>query len=150
MLSADNFLPERMVLSLGDSVLVLGYPMSFYDTTHNLPIAKTGTLASPFGVPFEGRPYFLIDANLQPGTSGSPVLAPAGSLRRMIEGTQMVIGMEASNHLLGIYSAEHVMEGIELGLHVVWYSWLIQEIVAQEHPPSSSERPPQNNTASEQ
>lgn len=133
-LSTENFLPSNMILSLGDTVLVLGYPMSFYDTSHNLPIAKTGTMASPYGVPFEGRSYFLIDANLQPGTSGSPVLSPAGSLRRMTDGTNMAIGVDAANHLLGIHSAEHIMEGVELGLHVVWYAGLIQEIVSQEHP----------------
>jgi S1-C subfamily serine protease len=132
-LSADNFLPQDMILNLGDAVLVLGYPLSFYDRAHNLPIAKAGTLASPFGVPFEERPHFLIDASLQEGTSGSPVLLPSGLARR-VSGTTVTVAMEPSNHLLGIHSAEYSADGIGLGLHVVWYSELIQEIVSQEPP----------------
>ena len=62
--SAKNSVPPNVAFGLGELVLVMGYPMEFYDTSHNLPITKTGTLASPYGVHFEGHPFFLIDANL--------------------------------------------------------------------------------------
>lgn len=118
-----------MLLSFGDLVLVVGYPMEFHDRMHNLPITKSGTAASTYGAHFEGRPIFLIDANLQPGTSGSPVLMPAGNVRRLRSG-----GVAMGNfppHLLGINSGEYSVESIKLGLHAVRYSNLIQEIVSQ-------------------
>lgn len=118
-LSAQNFVPPNVFFALGDQVLVMGYPMRFYDRMHNLPITKTGTLASSYGAHFEGHPFFLIDANLQPGTSGSPVILPGGSTRRLRNG----FAVGAFPHsLLGIHSAEPVVSGIALGLHVVWYS----------------------------
>jgi hypothetical protein len=126
--SAKTFVPPSVVLGLGDLVLVLGYPMEFYDRMHNLPITKTGTLASPYGAQFGGKPYFLIDANLQPGTSGSPVILPAGTSRRQRGG--VTIGTFPP-HLLGINSGEHAVGAVKLGLNVVWYSALIQEIVSQ-------------------
>jgi len=131
-LSAESFLPSNVLLSLGDLVLVVGYPMEFYDTVHNFPITKTGTLASPHGVNFRGSPYFLIDAGLQPGMSGSPVILPSSSTRRVRDERGISVGMGVfPPHILGINSGEHSVEGIKLGLNVVWYSGLIQEIVAQ-------------------
>lgn len=129
--SAANFVPSNVVPSLGDMVLVMGYPMRFYDTMHNLPITKSGTIASPYGVPFEQRPYFLIDANLQPGISGSPVVLPAGPFRRIMDERGQGIGIGLGQpHLLGITSGEYTVDSIQLGLHIVWYPNLIEQIVS--------------------
>ena len=127
--SAKSSVHPDVAIGLGESVLVVGYPMEFYDRTHNLPITKTGTLASPYGAHFEGRPIFLIDANLQPGTSGSPVILPPGSSRRQRSG-----GLAVGNfppHLLGINSGSYSARGVELGLNTVWYLELIEDIVSQ-------------------
>lgn len=72
-LSRENFPPNDIVLSPGEDLVVLGYPLGFYDTRHNLPIARKAALSSPFGVGFMGYPFFLIDAKLHQGTSGAPV-----------------------------------------------------------------------------
>ena len=48
---------------------LLGYPFGFYDTTHYLPVWKTGHIASEPDVDFEGRPVFLVDVSAFPGMS---------------------------------------------------------------------------------
>ncbi len=129
-LSATNIMPANVILNLGDPVLVMGYPMNFYDTVHNLPITKSGTIASPYGVPFLNKPHFLIDANLQPGTSGSPVILPSSTFRRFA-GSQTGVGIGVHPaHLIGINSGEYFVNSVTLGLHITWYASLIEEIIS--------------------
>lgn len=144
-LSAANIMPSNVILNLGDPVLVMGYPMTFYDTVHNLPITKSGTIASPYGVPFMGKPHFLIDANLQPGTSGSPVILPSSTFRRFSGGqTGIGIGVHPP-HLIGINSGEYFVNSVTLGLHITWYASLIEEIIPTPTPilpPNVTPTPP--------
>ena len=100
-------------------VAIIGYPLGFYDDVHNFPIKRSASIASPFRVGFRGEPYFLIDAILHKGISGSPVIIPRSGFR---PGTKTAI-----HTLLGVLSAR---EKADLG--VVWYYDLIQEIVADE------------------
>jgi hypothetical protein len=72
----ERIFPSHARVDLGAEMLVIGYPMEFYDTKQNLPIIRSGTLATTYGAMFRGQPVFLIDANLHPGTSGSPVVVP--------------------------------------------------------------------------
>lgn len=103
-------------------VVVLGYPLGFSDDVNNLPVYRHAMIASQFGVDFRGRPYFLVDANLHPGTSGSPVVSSYHTLFKEA-------GSEEGYKLFGIHSAEHIVGKEPLGLNVVWYSKLIPEIV---------------------
>lgn len=103
-------------------VVVVGYPLGFYDFTNNLPVYRKAMIASQYGVNFNGQPYFLIDTNLHPGTSGSPVLNSHHTLFKQK-------GFNEGYMLFGIHSAEHTMNGNPLGLNVVWYSYLINEII---------------------
>ncbi len=73
-------LSQKMILDWGASslfpsqpVMFVGYPDSIRDQMHNLPIARTGSIASLPYVNFDGQPNFLIDAQVWPGSSGSPV-----------------------------------------------------------------------------
>ena len=43
------------------------------DQTHSLPVARKGITATPAAVDYEGRPAFLVDASVYPGSRGSPV-----------------------------------------------------------------------------
>jgi len=130
--SANYFPQQNDLIELGDPVIVMGYPMAFYDKRHNLPISRSGTLASLYGAPFDGNPYFLIDTNLHPGTSGSPVYIPRSSLRKTTLGYQIYAGTRvAPPMLLGIHSGEYSADGVKLGLDIVWYAYLIQEIFEQ-------------------
>ena len=128
---STNYFPQQNdLVELGDSVIVMGYPMAFYDRRHNLPISRSGTLASLYGAPFDGNPYFLIDTNLHPGTSGSPVYIPRSALRKTTAGVQVYAGTRISPPmLLGIHSGEYSADGVKLGLNIVWYAYLIQEII---------------------
>mgnify|MGYP003291781313 CR=1 FL=1 len=44
-----------------------------YDKKNNLPLVRTGTIASHPRKDFNGLPQFVIDAQVFPGSSGSPV-----------------------------------------------------------------------------
>lgn len=85
---------------------LLGYPYGFYDTTHFLPIWKTGHVASEPDVDFEGRPAFLVDVSAFPGMSGSPVLAVSNGIYESEDGS-MRTGRVL--RLLGIFSAVPVV-----------------------------------------
>lgn len=54
-------------------VMIVGYPSNYFDHENGLPIARRGLTASPLSINFEGRPVFLVDAEIVPGSSGSPV-----------------------------------------------------------------------------
>lgn len=125
--SKDTFLSANEVLILGSQTLILGYPMGFYDEIHNFPIVKSGTLASPYRIYFQRKPFFLIDAKLQPGTSGSPVILQRRSTRS-VKGGFEVGGFPPI--LLGINSSGYSSNGIELGLNRVWYPSLIEDILS--------------------
>lgn len=60
-------------INAGSDVSFLGYPTGFHDQAHNLPILRFGRIASFPEVDFNGKPEFLIDAQVFPGSSGSPV-----------------------------------------------------------------------------
>jgi len=106
------------------NVVVVGYPLGFYDSINNLPVYRKAMIASAYPVKFMNKPYFLIDSNLHPGTSGSPVVNSHHTLFK--EGKD-----KEGYKLFGIHSAEHTMRGEPLGLNVVWYSSLLAEIAEQ-------------------
>ena len=69
-------IPELDVLEdldVVEEVLFVGYPNGIYDRANNLPIFRKGTTATPLSVDYDGKPTFLIDASVFPGSSGSPV-----------------------------------------------------------------------------
>ena len=65
-------------LGCGKQIFFVGYPDAWRDEVHNLPLMRTGTIASLPRLPFDGRPEFVIDAQAFPGSSGSPVFAQFG------------------------------------------------------------------------
>lgn len=68
----------------GDDVWFVGYPANCYDTVNNLPIMRHGYIATIPTVNFEGGERFVIDAQVFPGSSGSPVFAEIGGKKRLI------------------------------------------------------------------
>ena len=60
-------------IGLIEDVLFVGYPNGMFDKANNLPVARRGITATPATVDYGGRPVFLIDASVFPGSSGSPV-----------------------------------------------------------------------------
>src|ERR1051326_8929810 len=73
-LSSQNFLPANFLVAPGEDVMVLGFPRGLSDTTYNLPINRSAMISSAYKINFQGLPLFLVDSNLHPGMSGSPVM----------------------------------------------------------------------------
>lgn len=126
-----DLLTEQQTLPPGQAVLIVGFPLGFNDTFHNLPILRQAAVASDFSHPFKGEPYFLTDARMHRGTSGAPVVA------RIKCPTDVAGHFEDRWCLLGIHSAaldvsdRDPQQDDRLGLNVTWYSRLISEMVAQ-------------------
>jgi hypothetical protein len=120
--TTSEIINTHLVNPFGDLAIV-GYPRGFHDAANNLPVYRRASVASCYGVDFNGMPYFLVDANLHPGTSGSPVVNTHHTLW----------GGPKAYTLFGVHSAQHVVRGEPLGLNVVWYANLLPEIARQIH-----------------
>ena len=68
----------------GNDVWFVGYPENRFDTANNLPVLRRGYIASIPKVDFEGRSEFLIDAQVFPGSSGSPVFTSLGNQFKLV------------------------------------------------------------------
>jgi S1-C subfamily serine protease len=119
------FRPEHLLtdpgsIEVGTALLVVGFPLGFHDTLHHLPVARQASVASCFGLRFQGQGYFLTDARTHRGTSGAPVVMrvanPDGRLG------------ELPWKLLGIHSARldvgsrDLLIDEALGLNCAWYA----------------------------
>lgn len=73
---SDNFLTQDQADELDgiEQVLFVGYPNGLFDTSSWMPIVRRGQTATPIYNDYCGRPSFLIDASVFPGSSGSPVV----------------------------------------------------------------------------
>jgi len=111
----------------------MGYPETFHDRRHNLPIFRNAMIASSYRVPFQGMPLFLTDANLHPGTSGSPVITKPKSAWVDDKGnTNLVTG--TVYYLVGVHSGTidpAMTGGKDIGLGAAWYADLVEDIAAQ-------------------
>lgn len=135
---ADTLLPSEhnpLVPHLGSGVLVAGYPSGLADETNCFPIVKSGVITSRWGLSWEGRPAFLIDAQLFPGSSGSVVVSQPTQL--VIHEDRILRSKEPQFVLLGVYtgspewsSGGHDSAAVEsMGIGVVAYASVIAEIV---------------------
>jgi len=89
------------------TITLIGYPYGYYDKNNQLPIWKTGTIASEPSVDFEGKPLFLADISVFPGMSGSPAFSIASGFYESIDGT-----IKAGNvkKFLGVYASTQILE----------------------------------------
>lgn len=131
-LSASNFFPKKYVIQPGEDVMVIGFPRGLSDSTHNLPLVRNAMISSAYGFDFRGNPFFLVDANLHPGMSGSPVITKPKNVWPDEKGNiDFLTG--SPMYFLGVHSATlglTLPSGEEpLGLGTVWYGYLIEEII---------------------
>lgn len=71
-----NIIPQREDvenLAASENVTFIGYPSAAYDKVNKLPVYRQGITATPIWNNYEGEEAFLIDGNIFPGSSGSPV-----------------------------------------------------------------------------
>ena len=87
MLELDNFTPflgytnldaipnEQQLEDLEplEQIVMVGYPIGLWDSVNNLPLLRRGITATHPKIDYQGKPKFLIDAAVFPGSSGSPV-----------------------------------------------------------------------------
>ena len=124
------FGPEHLQGSLqevevGNSLLIVGFPLGFHDTLHHLPVVRQATIASSFGLRFQGQGYFLTDARTHRGTSGAPVvMRDAGG------------DPQLPWKLLGVHSMRMDMSGRDrqqdesLGLNCAWYADILMTLTS--------------------
>ena len=140
-LHAENFAGQNNIqVEASSDVLVVGYPKGFYDNVNLFPIVKSGIIASRWGVGFNGKPYFLIDAKLFPGSSGSVVISKPIDL--VVKDQSVMLANEKQFAFLGIFSGEPMFQenpvtigdltitqksGFDLG--IVWYAELVEEVL---------------------
>jgi hypothetical protein len=95
--------PEELKsLDAIEEVIFIGYPSAIFDETNYLPIARRGSSATPISVNYDGKPCFLIDASVFPGSSGSPVfIADTGASFQKDKG----LVLKNRVYFLGIVSA---------------------------------------------
>lgn len=107
-----NFLPDEDEINelLGlNSIVMVGYPNGLWDEKNNLPVFRSGILASSYKTDWNGRKEFLIDAACFPGSSGSPVFIYDPSFH-MINGDHVI---RSKILLLGVLygGPQHTAEG---------------------------------------
>ncbi|MCO6494487.1 MAG: trypsin-like peptidase domain-containing protein [Bacteroidetes bacterium] len=99
----NNILPSNDEWGSIDQVenaIMIGYPKALMDTVNNLPITRTGTLATPLNLDYNGKEEFLLDVPVYPGSSGSPVF-----LKRLINPSAMTYPPQPATYeykLIGI------------------------------------------------
>lgn len=89
----------------GEKIVFIGYPKGFFDSKNFLPVMRSGTIASIPQVDFNGKPQILIDAQVFPDSSGSPVFKLhngnykfVGIISEAIASGQDYIDLKKSNH----------------------------------------------------
>jgi hypothetical protein len=109
------------LFKVGDRLAIPGFPLGFFDTVHHLPVVRQSSIASSYGVRFQGLGYFLTDARMHRGSSGSPVLAQV----------EPVTAGQPAWCLLGVHSSRMDMTTRDrvlddsLGLNCAWYAHVL-------------------------
>lgn len=120
----SNLLSDLDAVRVGTPLLLIGFPLGFYDTLHHLPVARQAVVASSFGLRFQGQGYFLSDARAHRGTSGAPVVmmderAPDSCL------PWKLLGIHSSSMDM---STRDKAQDDSLGLNCVWYADILMAL----------------------
>ncbi len=118
--TSQHLLATHDTVEIGTAVLILGFPLGFYDLLHRIPVARQAIVASSFGLRFQGEGYFLTDARTHRGSSGAPVILRLAQPRAALRDLPWI--------LLGVHSARldvgtrEANEDEALGLNCAWYA----------------------------
>jgi S1-C subfamily serine protease len=104
---------DEGLLHPGSPVWFVGYPAGRFDTVHQMPVLRTGAFASVPAIDFEGRPEFLIDAQVFPGSSGSPVFSL----------------LDTKYKLVGVVARTMQLNGEVIGLGHILRATLVLELI---------------------
>jgi hypothetical protein len=116
------------LFEVGDRLTIPGFPLGFFDTVHHLPVVRQASIASAYGTRFQGLGFFLTDARMHRGSSGSPVLArvDAGSAGRP---RWCLLGVHSSRMDMATRDAA---QDESLGLNCAWYADVLMTLTAGE------------------
>ena len=127
-------------LNVAENVLFVGYPDNRYDAKNNLPLIRQGLIASHPKYDYNGDPVFIMDAQVFPGSSGSPVYIDMTF--ENIKNGQLVIGqkiikllgivaqtMIRNNKLAAIPTGVQIATQEVIGLGIVFKSTAIKELI---------------------
>ena len=115
-------------IMVGDALTIAGFPSGLHDTVHHLAVACSASMASAYGVRFQGLGCFLMDTRTRRGGSGSPVVR-----RRRLDGASA-----ASWQLIGVHSnrmdkcAGDRGDDQSLGLHGAWYADVLPALTSSD------------------
>jgi S1-C subfamily serine protease len=111
-------------LEVGSPIHIVGFPLGFYDTVHDLPVVRQGAIASSFGVRFQGKGYFLTDARTHRGMSGAPVVLRTTGLSAL---PWTLLGVHGSG--FDMRDRDRKLDDA-LGLNVSWYADMLLVLTA--------------------
>jgi hypothetical protein len=127
-------------LDVAQRVTFIGYPNNRYDQAHNLPIIRTGLIASHPKIDFNGIKQFIIDAQVFPGSSGSPVMI--NLTYENYKNGKIVIGkpkirllgiiaatMVRNNQIKSIPTSKNLISQEVIGLGIVYKSTALKELI---------------------
>jgi S1-C subfamily serine protease len=120
-----SFTPSHLIAShdtveIGTAVLILGFPLGFYDQLHRIPVVRQAVVASSLALRFQGEGYFLTDARTHRGSSGAPVImriSQPGTAYRDLP--WMLLGVHSARLDMG---SREVTEDEALGLNCAWFA----------------------------
>ncbi len=111
---------------VGDRLAIPGFPLGFFDTVHHLPVVRQASVASYYGIRFQGQGYFLTDARMHRGSSGSPVLARLDATRAG-QPRWCLLGVHSSRMDM---STRDMAQDESLGLNCAWYADALMTLTA--------------------
>ena len=120
-----SFTPRHLIgshdtVEIGSAVLILGFPLGFYDRLHRVPVVRQAVVASSLGLRFQGEGCFLTDARTHRGSSGAPVIIrmaqPEMAHRDL---PWMLLGVHSARFDVGPREAK---EDEALGLNCAWFA----------------------------
>lgn len=128
----DQMLSDPVVdqLDAVEEVTFIGYPRALYDTVNLTPLIRRGITSTPVALDWGGKPVFLIDAAVFPGSSGSPVyIADRGAWTdrsgntNLGQGRFYLLGVVGAAYEASMFSeleelAEETMRTGQRGVHV--------------------------------
>ena len=113
---------EEPELSVIAPVYFVGYPEGISDIQNNFPLVRKGIVSSHPRYDFNGMPYVIIDAQVFPGSSGSPVFVSLRTDSQISDGRPMI-------KLLGVVTATFLKGQDTLGLGIVIKATCLRQMI---------------------
>ncbi|MGI8464789.1 S1 family peptidase [Pectobacterium punjabense] len=99
---------DNLLLHPSYPVVMVGYPHGYRDSVNNLPIWKTGSLASEPEYDFDGKKVIVVDISAYPGMSGSPAFFVSHNGYTAKNGN-IFMGGGMVVHFLGVYASMQML-----------------------------------------